>query len=447
MHCSRTTPWRVPAKFLSEARLLVSVAGRRVIDVKVGGRAVTTARNTTEEVRALAEQRSDRFAELEEYYAGYEVYDRNGEKIGNVDDIFVDKSDDPEYIGVKMGFLGTKSTLIPMDAIRIDERRRIVEVSWPKSKVKEGPAFDDDKEVTPEYEEWVRSFYGLGSLEGSVDKGTYGDSTDRKRSYAGRGEGSEREPSATAGDAGRKHSSGLVDELRMQRTEEELRVGIREREAGRVNIRKRVRTDRERIRVPRRREEVKVERMPVEGRKAPKAEIVEDKSSVPVTEEEIVVERRPVVKEEIRLRKVVVEDEEVVEKDVRKEEIDIDDQTERRGALRRVRIKDEKVPHPPQGAGNKTSPEEGRELDRYTHRKEQSSEKGQQQRTANTKAAKGGQKGLPIEGYDDLIVEEAKKKLGGLSAGKLKEIRSYEKKHKSRKTLVEWLDHKIKDAS
>ncbi len=462
MHCSRTTPCRVPAKFLSEARLLVSVAGRRVIDVKVGGRAVTTARNTTEEVRALAEQRSDRFAELEEYYAGYEVYDRNGEKIGNVDDIFVDKSDDPEYIGVKMGFLGTKSTLIPMDAIRIDERRRIVEVSWPKSKVKEGPAFDDDKEVTPEYEEWVRSFYGLGSLEGSADKGTYGDSNDRKRSYAGRGEGSERQPSATVGDAGRKHSSGLADELRMQRTEEELRVGIREREAGRVNIRKRVRTDRERIRVPRRREEVKVERMPVEGRRAPKAEIEsmpvkgqkapkteigEDKSSVTVTEEEIVVERRPVVKEEIRLRKDVVEDEEVVEKDVRKEEIDIDDQTERRGALRRVRIKDEKVPHPPQGAGNKTSPEEGRELDRYTHRKEQSSEKGQQQRTANTKAAKGGQKGLPIEGYDDLTVEEAKKKLGGLSVGELKEIRSYEKKHKSRKTLVEWLDRKIKDAS
>jgi stress response protein YsnF len=43
-----------------------------------------------------------------------------------------------------------------------------------------------------------------------------------------------------------------------------------------------------------------------------------------------VVERRPVVKEEIRLRKEVVEDEEIVEEDVRKEEVDIDDQTKRR---------------------------------------------------------------------------------------------------------------------
>jgi hypothetical protein len=154
-----------------------------------------------------------------------------------------------------------------------------------------------------------------------------------------------------------------------------------------------------------------------------------------------------VVKEEIRLRKDVVEDEEVVERDVRKEEIDIDAQTERRGSVRRVRIKDEKVRPPPQGTENNTSPEEGRELDHHTHRKEQSSKKGQQQRTTTTKATKGGQEGLPVEGYDDLSVEEAKKKLGGISVGELKEIRSYEKKHKSRKTLVGWLDRKIKNAS
>jgi hypothetical protein len=50
---------------------------------------------------------------------------------------------------------------------------------------------------------------------------------------------------------------------------------------------------------------------------------------VPVTEEEVVVEKRPVAKEEVRIRKDVVEDTEVVEEDVRKEEVDVDDQTER----------------------------------------------------------------------------------------------------------------------
>jgi stress response protein YsnF len=42
------------------------------------------------------------------------------------------------------------------------------------------------------------------------------------------------------------------------------------------------------------------------------------------------VEKRPVAKEEVTIRKDVVEDTEVVEEDVRREEIDIDDQTTRR---------------------------------------------------------------------------------------------------------------------
>ena len=41
-------------------------------------------------------------------------------------------------------------------------------------------------------------------------------------------------------------------------------------------------------------------------------------------------EKRPVVKEEVRVRKDAVEDTEVVEEDVRREEIDIDDETTRR---------------------------------------------------------------------------------------------------------------------
>ncbi|MGB3633093.1 MAG: DUF2382 domain-containing protein [Rubrobacteraceae bacterium] len=124
---------------------------------------------------------------------------------------------------------------------------------------------------------------------------------------------------------------GDPEELRVQRTEEEVEVGLREREAGSVNVRKNVRTEREEVRVPRRREEVEVERMSVEGesREVPEAEIGEDEFVVQLFEEEIVVSKRVVLKEEIRLRKKVVEDEEVVEVDLRKEEVEIDDQTER----------------------------------------------------------------------------------------------------------------------
>jgi uncharacterized protein (TIGR02271 family) len=92
------------------------------------------------------------------------------------------------------------------------------------------------------------------------------------------------------------------DELRVQRTEEELRAGTREREAGELRVRKDVRTDREQVRVPTRHEEVSVERVPVEGREASEAEIGEDEVTMPVTEDEVVVEKRPVVKEEIRVQ-------------------------------------------------------------------------------------------------------------------------------------------------
>ena len=113
------------------------------------------------------------------------------------------------------------------------------------------------------------------------------------------------------------------DEIRVQRQEEELRAGVREREAGEVGVRKTVRTERERIAVPKKREEVSVERVPVND--GTPGEIGEDEVSVPLVEEEVVVDKRAVVKEEIRVRKDVVQDEEIVEEEVRKEEIDIDD--------------------------------------------------------------------------------------------------------------------------
>ena len=114
------------------------------------------------------------------------------------------------------------------------------------------------------------------------------------------------------------------DEIKVQRSEEELRAGVREREAGQVGVRKSVKTERETIAVPTKREEVSVDRVPMNEEASPE-QIGEDEISVPVVEEEVVVSKRPVVKEEIRVRKDVVQDEEVVEADIRKEEVDIDD--------------------------------------------------------------------------------------------------------------------------
>jgi uncharacterized protein (TIGR02271 family) len=131
----------------------------------------------------------------------------------------------------------------------------------------------------------------------------------------------------------------LAEDLRVQRSEEEARAGVRERETGQVNVNKSVRTEREVVWVPKRREEVVIERVPVEGEAreagtATEANIGEDEVVVQVFEEEIVVTKRVVLKEEIRIRKRVAWNEETVEMDLRKEEVEVDDQSERGGPQR-----------------------------------------------------------------------------------------------------------------
>jgi len=288
------------------------------------------------------ETRTDRFTALEDRFAGYEVYDPTGSKIGKVDDLFVDESDQPEYIGVKIGLLGTRRTLIPWELAEVREDEGRIIASLDKDRVKNGPAFDDDQEITSEFENEVYSYYGLQQSGSTEDRGTYAE-------YSSGTTGESAGPGMTMGDTEtgqfREHApddEGVhqsrgddladEDELRVQRTEEELAAGTREREAGQLNVRKRVRTDRESIEVPTRHEEVSVERVPVEG-EATEAQIGDDEVVVPVTEEEVVVEKRPVVKEEVRIRKDVVEDTETVEEDVRREEVEVEDDTERRGGL------------------------------------------------------------------------------------------------------------------
>jgi uncharacterized protein (TIGR02271 family) len=150
--------------------------------------------------------------------------------------------------------------------------------------------------------------------------------------YEGRDEHPPEDPEGSVAD----ESVGPEEDLRVQRSEEELRAGVREREAGRVNIKKSVRTEHEVVRVPRRREEVDIERVPVVGEAreasgATEADIGEDEVVLQVFEEEVVITKRVVLKEEVWLRKRVVEDEEVVEVDLRKEEVEIDDHSGRGG--------------------------------------------------------------------------------------------------------------------
>lgn len=94
-------------------------------------------------------------------YAGYTVCDRVGEEIGEVDEFFVDGDDRTEYISVRLDSLERKSTLIPVDVTRVDEQRRLVELAVAREGVEDALALDADSETTPDFEQQVRSFFGV----------------------------------------------------------------------------------------------------------------------------------------------------------------------------------------------------------------------------------------------------------------------------------------------
>jgi hypothetical protein len=127
------------------------------------------------EVFTLERQaRNEKFAEeVAHRFAGYTVCDQDYEKIGNVDDLFLDQSDHPEYIGVKMGLLGTRTTLIPVQMARVNDARQLIEVAADKQTLKNGPSFDDDRQITPQFENQVYSYYGLKRPSTIEHSGTY----------------------------------------------------------------------------------------------------------------------------------------------------------------------------------------------------------------------------------------------------------------------------------
>src|SRR5919109_5648859 len=120
-----------------------------------------------------------------------------------------------------------------------------------------------------------------------------------------------------------------AESLRLPLAEEELVPEKRLHEVGRLRIRKEVRTEERTIVVPVRREIVRVERVPA-GAPPTVADEGAFESTilvVPILEEEIEVRKRPVVREELHVRKSTAEERRTLSEEVRREEAHVDDET------------------------------------------------------------------------------------------------------------------------
>jgi uncharacterized protein (TIGR02271 family) len=258
-------------------------------------------------------------------WRGEELLDRDGDKIGKIEEIYLDTdTGGPEWVLVNTGLFGTKSTFVPIrDASRESDG---IHVPFEKSHVKDAPGVDPDGQLSQQEESVLYRHYdldyddsnsGSGVGEGGAGEGRF------SRPSSG-GEGAE---GRDVREGGGVRASGDTDA--MTRSEEELRAGTTARETGRVRLRKYVETEDVQESVPVSRETARVEREPItdanvdEAMKGP--EISEAEHEVVLHEEEPVAEKRAVPKERVRLEKDTQTDEEQVSDTVRKERIEVDD--------------------------------------------------------------------------------------------------------------------------
>ena len=118
---------------------------------------------------------------------------------------------------------------------------------------------------------------------------------------------------------------------RLQLHEEQLEVEKERVQVGEVRLRKEVVTEQRNVEVPVTREEVVIERHAAAADKAAEGAIGEEEEvRIPLMEEEVRVEKTPVVREEVSIRKRQVQDTERVSETVRREEARIEGQGDAR---------------------------------------------------------------------------------------------------------------------
>jgi uncharacterized protein (TIGR02271 family) len=128
--------------------------------------------------------------------------------------------------------------------------------------------------------------------------------------------------------ASSREDLGSEGPRRIQLLSEVLRVNKERVATGEARIRKEVITENQTIQVPVTREELVIERRPVNEARPASGDIGADSEiRVPLSEERVNVERQPVVREEVEVGKRQVTEERTVSDEVRHEELQVEDES------------------------------------------------------------------------------------------------------------------------
>jgi stress response protein YsnF len=280
---------------------------------------------------------------------GGTAYSTSGDKIGTVDHYFVDdRTGAPTWVAVTTGLFGTRHSIVPAQEAMFSDGALRVPVSV--DAVKNAPQLRGSH-LDPDEEALLRRHYGLGELEGTAGTGTDAPLPPPPASY-GTAEpdpsyGAGTAPAGAPGTGTERTGTDVGTDAGMVRSEERLRISTGQVAATRVRLVKYVVTEEVQITVPIRREEIRIEEVPIDAEDpGPGESLVDDghgaHSGSPGTvaagsgqgaglPAEIVLHtERPVVgvevvpRERVRLRTELVQGQETVTGQVQREQIVVD---------------------------------------------------------------------------------------------------------------------------
>ena len=269
---------------------------------------------------------------------GTTAYGADGDKLGTVESFFVDdRTGAPTWVAVLTGLFGTRHSIVPAVDATFDESRGL-RLPVTADAVKSAPQLTGDH-LSPDDEASLRQHYGVGQAAAGQSDVAQADvpQTDVAQTHVAQTHVAQNDvPQPAAGQTAGTDGA-------MTRSEERLVVGTERVAATRARLVKYVVTEEVQITVPIRREEIRVEEVPIDAPDLPGESLdtdgrtgAADASTAAGTgdgglpDEIILHTERPVVsvevvpRERVRLHTEQVQGQQTVTQQVQREEIVVD---------------------------------------------------------------------------------------------------------------------------
>jgi hypothetical protein len=122
-------------------------------------------------------------AERMEQWLGATLYSSDGEEVGSIDQVFLDKdTGEPEWLALTSGLFGQKRALVPVAAA--EGHARGVHVPYSARQIADAPRVGGS-EASQEEERTLYAHYGLRYSERSSDTGLAGEANETRRQTSG----------------------------------------------------------------------------------------------------------------------------------------------------------------------------------------------------------------------------------------------------------------------